>query len=100
MEEDDHWDLKTKVKERDEILQGTKCEILLGLASILFTLIWKIKGSSHWKNYWSEELLETHQAFSEDHLEIKWKASCKYHGKQTWIKIKYFEESKSNVNTI
>ena len=57
-------------------------------------------GSSHWKSYWSEELLETYQAFSEDHLEIKWKASCKYHGKQTWIKIKYFEESKSNVNTI
>lgn len=48
----------------------------------------------------TEELLETYEVFSEDRLEIKWKASCKYHGKQTWIKIKYFEESKSNVNTI
>lgn len=32
-------------------------------------------GSSHWKSYWSEELLQTYQVFSEDHLEIKWKAS-------------------------
>ena len=57
-------------------------------------------GRRHWKNYWSEELLETYQVFSEDHLEIKWKVSCKYYGKQTSRKIKYFEESKSNVNTI
>ena len=50
MEEDDHWELKTKVKERDETLQGTKCEILLGLASFLFTLIWKIKGRYNQSN--------------------------------------------------
>ena len=52
-----------------------------------------------------EELLEwtvvrNLSSFSEDHLEIKWKVSCKYYGKQTSRKIKYFEESKSNVNTI
>ena len=40
-------------------------------------------GSSHWKSYWSEELLQTYQVFSEDHLERKWKASHEYHGKQT-----------------
>ena len=50
MEEDDHWDLKTKVKETNETLQGTKCEILLALASILFTLIWKIKGRKNQSN--------------------------------------------------
>ena len=50
VEEDDHWELKTKVKERDETLQGTKCEIVLGLAFILFTLIWKIKGRNKQSN--------------------------------------------------
>ena len=50
MEEDDHWELKTKVKERDETLQGTKCEILSGLASLLFSLIWKIKGRNKQSN--------------------------------------------------
>ena len=39
-------------------------------------------GSSHWKSYLSEELLQTYQVFSEDHLEIKWKASREYQGKQ------------------
>ena len=35
---------------KDETLQGTKCEILLGLASFLFTLIWKIKGRYNQSN--------------------------------------------------
>lgn len=57
-------------------------------------------GSSHWKSSWSEELLQTYQDFSEDHLEIKWKASREYHGKQTWRKIKCFEEPETDVNCI
>ena len=32
--------------------------------------------------------------------EIKWKASCKHHGIQAQRKVKYFEETKSNVNTL
>ena len=36
--------------QRDETLQGTKCEIVLGLASILFSLIWKIKGRNNQSN--------------------------------------------------
>ena len=44
----ENW--RPKSKERDETLQGTKCEILLGLAFILFTLIWKIKGRYNQSN--------------------------------------------------
>lgn len=36
--------------QRDETLQGTKCETVLGLASILFRLIWKTKGGNNQSN--------------------------------------------------
>ena len=59
----------------------------------MFNTVVAVTGS-----YWSEELLQTYQVFSEDHLEIKWKASYEYHGKQTWRKIKYFKEPETDVN--
>ena len=52
------------------------------------------------ESYWTESYYKFTKFFPKIIWKIKWKASCKYHGKQTWIKIKYFEESKSNVNTI
>ena len=42
-EEYNHWTLKTKVEETDEICLGIQWNILIGLAFFLFTLIWKIK---------------------------------------------------------
>ena len=45
------WSLRLEDQsQRDETLQGTKCEIVLGLASILFSLIWKIKGRNNQSN--------------------------------------------------
>ena len=39
-----------KKKERDEIWQGKKCETLMGLTFIIFTLIWKIKERNNHSN--------------------------------------------------
>lgn len=45
------WSLRIEDQfQVDEKLQGTKCEILLELASILFTLMWKIKGRHNESN--------------------------------------------------
>ena len=53
------WSLRIEDQsQRDETLQGTKCEILLGLASLLFTLIWKIKGRNKQSNQMKEQCEE------------------------------------------
>ena len=47
------WSLRLEDQsQRDETLQGTKCEIVLGLASIPFSFIWKIK----WRNTQSNQM--------------------------------------------
>ena len=54
------WSLRfeDQSQRKDETLQGTKCEILLGLASLLFTLIWKIKGRNKQSNQMKEQCEE------------------------------------------
>ena len=44
------WRIEDQSQRKSETLQGTKCEILLGLAFILFSLTGKIKGRNTQSN--------------------------------------------------